>query len=45
LLAVLPIRLVLVPSNVTELTLVDYWLGFEVAVLAAVACLAVRRTL
>jgi hypothetical protein len=45
LLAVLPIRLVLVPSSVTELTLVDYWLGFEVAVLAAVACLAVRRTL
>jgi len=45
LLAVLPIRLVLVPSSATELTLVDYWLGFEMAVLAAVACFAVRRTL
>ncbi len=45
LLAVLPIRFVLVPAAVAELTLVDYWLGFEVAVLAAVACLAVRRTL
>ena len=44
LLAILPIRLVLVPASVTELTLVDYWLGFEMA-LTAVACLAVRRSL
>jgi hypothetical protein len=45
LLAILPIRLVLVPADSSELTLVDYWLGFEVAVLAAMACLAVRRTI
>jgi hypothetical protein len=45
LLAVLPIRLVLVPALASELTLVDYWLGFEMAVLAAIACLAVRRAI
>ena len=43
LLAVLPIRLVLVPAAVIDLTLIDYWLGFEMALLAAVACLAVWR--
>lgn len=45
LLAVLPIRFVLVPTEVTELTLVDYWLGFVIAVLTAVACLVVYREL
>jgi hypothetical protein len=44
-LAVLPIRLVLVPASAPELTLVDYWLGFEMAVLVALACLAVRSAL
>jgi hypothetical protein len=45
LLAILPIRLVLVPSDVSELTLVDFWLGVEMALLAAIACLAVSRAL
>ena len=45
LLAVLPIRLVLVPASTPELTLVDYWLGFEMAVLVAVAIIAERRGL
>lgn len=45
LLAILPIRLVLVPAEVSELTLVDYLLGFEMAVLTGVAALAVRRDL
>jgi hypothetical protein len=45
LLAILPIRLVLVPGDVTILTLVDYWLGIEMAVLAALACLVVWRGL
>jgi hypothetical protein len=40
LLAVLPIRSVLVPSDVSGLTIIDYLLGFEMAVLAGVACLA-----
>lgn len=38
--AILPIRLVLVPSGIGELTLVDFMLGLEVAVLAAIACVA-----
>jgi len=45
LLAVLPIRFVLVPSEIPELTLVDYWLGLEMALLAALACFAVWRAL
>lgn len=45
LLAILPIRLVLVPSDLSALSLVDYVLGFEVAALAFVACLAVVRSL
>ena len=45
LLAILPIRLVLVPGDVTILTLVDYWLGIEMAILAALACLVVWRAL
>ena len=45
LLAILPIRLVLVPSDISELTLVDYALGFEMAALAALACLVIRRAL
>jgi hypothetical protein len=40
LLAVLPIRLVLVPSDVSSLTFVDYLLGFEMAFLVAVVCSA-----
>jgi hypothetical protein len=45
LLAILPIRLVLVPADVTDLTLVDYWLGVEMAILAGIACLVVRRAI
>jgi hypothetical protein len=45
LLAILPIRQVLVPSGIGVLTLVDYVLGLEMAILAAVACMAVRRAL
>jgi hypothetical protein len=45
LLAILPIRLVLVPTEISEPTLVDYWLGFEMALLAALGCLAVRRAM
>jgi hypothetical protein len=41
LLAILPIRAVLVPQTAVELTLVDYILGFEMAALAAFACVAV----
>jgi hypothetical protein len=44
LLAIVPIRAVLVPATASELTLVDYWLGVEVAILAALACVAVSRT-
>jgi len=43
LLAVLPIRAVLVPSNLNTLTAVDYLLGFEMALLAAVAVLGLAR--
>ena len=43
LLAIVPIRAVLVPATASELTLVDYWLGVEVAILAALACVAVSR--
>jgi hypothetical protein len=43
LLAILPIRAVLVPAEISELTLLDYWLGFNMATLAAVACVAVWR--
>jgi hypothetical protein len=45
LLAILPIRLVLVPAAVVELTLVDYWLGFVISLLAGAACVAVARDL
>lgn len=45
LLAVLPIRLVLVPAGILELTLLDYWMGFEMALLVAVAITAERRGL
>jgi hypothetical protein len=45
LLAILPIRLVLVPAEIQELTLVDYWLGFEMALLAAIACIAAWRSM
>ncbi|HEU0317765.1 MAG TPA: hypothetical protein VFR49_10575, partial [Solirubrobacteraceae bacterium] len=45
LLAILPIRLVLVPADIADLTLFDYYLGFEMAVLAAVALIAERRDL
>jgi hypothetical protein len=45
LLAILPIRFVLVPGEISDLTLVDYWLGFEMAALAALACGAVWRAL
>ena len=45
LLAVLPIRLVLVPAGVTDLTLVDYWLGVQMALLVWVAVRAERRGL
>lgn len=41
LLAILPIRQVLVPPGETQLTLVDYILGFEMAALVAFACIAV----
>jgi hypothetical protein len=44
LLAVLPIRLVLVPADLPGLTLLDYWLGFVMAMLAAVACVGVWRS-
>ena len=40
-LALLPIRLVLVPADISVLTLVDYWLGFVIGLLAAVAFLAI----
>lgn len=45
LLAILPIRLVLVPTEISELTLIDYWLGWEMGLLAGLACLAVWRAL
>ena len=38
-LAILPIRVVLVPSDITSLTLVDFWLATEMVALAAVAVL------
>jgi hypothetical protein len=45
LLAVLPIRLVLVPAAIADLTLFDYYLGFEMTVLAGIAIIADRRDL
>jgi hypothetical protein len=39
-LTILPIRLVLVPAEITSLTLVDYALGSEMALLAAIAALS-----
>jgi hypothetical protein len=45
LLAILPIRLVLVPAEVNELTLVDYWLAVEMAALSALAAFEVWRAL
>jgi hypothetical protein len=44
LLAILPIRQILVPSGISVLTLVDYGLVVEVAILVAITCLAVRKT-
>lgn len=43
LLAILPIRLVLVPADIADLTLVDYWLGFEMALHAGLAWLVERK--
>jgi hypothetical protein len=43
LLAILPIRQVLVPPSVEELTLIDYLLGVEVAILVSIGCAAVWR--
>jgi hypothetical protein len=43
--AILPIRLVLVPSGIDELTLVDFILGLEMAVLVAIACVAAGKAL
>jgi hypothetical protein len=45
LLGILPIRLVLVPGEISSLTLLDYWLGLEMALLAALPCYAVWRAL
>jgi hypothetical protein len=45
LLGILPIRLVLVPAEISSLTLLDYWLGLEIALVAAVPCFAVWRAL
>jgi hypothetical protein len=45
LLAILPIRSVLVPAELNELTLVDYWLAVEMAGLAALAAFGVWRVL
>jgi hypothetical protein len=45
LLAVLPIRIVLVPADLSDITLVDYLLGFEVAMLTALGCLGARNAL
>lgn len=45
LLAILPIRLVLVPAEVNELTLVDYWLAVEMAALSALAAFGAWRAL
>jgi hypothetical protein len=44
LLAILPIRQVLVPPSVEELTLIDYLLGVEVAILVSIGSAAVWRT-
>jgi Domain of unknown function (DUF4436) len=41
LLAILPVRQVLVPPSATQLTLVDYILGLEMAVMIGFACFAV----
>ena len=41
LLAMLPIRSVLVPAEISQLTTIDYLLGSEVAVLASITCIAV----
>jgi hypothetical protein len=45
LLAILPIRQVLVPSSISVLTFVDYMLGLEMALLAAIACVVVWHRL
>lgn len=45
LLAMLPIRSVLVPAEISQLTTIDYLLGFEMAVLASITCVAVWRAL
>jgi hypothetical protein len=42
LLATLPIRLVLVPADINELTIVDYALGLEMAILVCGAFIAVK---
>jgi hypothetical protein len=41
LLAMLPIRSVLVPAEISQLTTIDYLLGFEMAVLTSIMCIAV----
>ena len=41
LLAMLPIRSVLVPAEISQLTTIDYLLGFEMAVLTSITCIAV----
>lgn len=45
LLAILPIRQVLVPASAPELSLADYWLGVEMAILACIGLFAVSRTM
>jgi hypothetical protein len=43
--AILPIRQVLIPSGSNELTLVDYALGLEMAIVVLIACVAVALTM
>jgi hypothetical protein len=45
LVAILPIRLVLVPPTVGTLTHVDYFLALQMAILVAIVCLAIALTL
>jgi hypothetical protein len=44
LLAILPIRVVLVPGDITEVTFVDYGLAVVIASIALVACIAAARS-
>jgi hypothetical protein len=43
--AILPIRQVLIPAGTNELTLVDYALGLEMAIVVFIACVAVALTM